>query len=254
MSSPWLKLFYLESFTAHGRKFLLSPGLVPAKATAKAAVGIVYSVFKLRYFGLEARTAFEIQALYNDVAGAFCVSEEHIGRGGDDAAVMLCHYVIDDGEVGAIVERETVFAVVNVKVVGDHVLAEHEAVLEALSGDVAENVIVILIARGHKSHSVAGILQQFLFEQRITDAFIEAKLAIADPYAGNILQICGTLSGIHLVRVHFDTEFKIRHRKLREAEMSLAAVALGSGYDRPRAFRGIVYLGSLPIRKQTGVV
>ena len=156
---------------------------MPAKASAQAAVGIVNTVFELRYFRLQPRTAFEIQTLDNDVAGTFGVSEEHIGRGGDYAAVVLCHYVIDDGEVGAIVECETVFAVVNIEIIGNHVLAEYKAVLESLNGDVAENVIVILISRGHKSDCVAGILLQFLFEQRITDAFIEAKLAIADPNA-----------------------------------------------------------------------
>ena len=68
---------------------------MPAKASAQAAVGIVNSVFKLADFGLEPRAAFKIQTLDNDVAGTFCVSEEHIGRGGDDAAVVLCHDMRD---------------------------------------------------------------------------------------------------------------------------------------------------------------
>lgn len=184
---------------------------MPAKTTAQTAVGIVYSVFKLAYFGLEPRAAFKIQALYNYVARPFSVSEQHIWRGGDDAAVMLSYYMSNYRKMRGIVESDSVFAVVYVKIIGNDVLAQNESVLESLSGDVADDVIVVLIARHHKSDGMAGIFLQFLFEQRVTHSFIEAELAVADPYAGNVLKVCSALRGVHFVLVQMNAELKICH-------------------------------------------
>ena len=184
---------------------------MPAKTTAQTAVGIVYSVFKLAYFGLQSRAAFEIQALYNDVARTFSVSEEHIGRGGDDAAVMLSYYMSNYRKMRGIVESDSVFAVMYVKIIGNDVLAQNESVLESLSGDVADDVIVVLIARHHKSYGMAGIFLQFLFEQGVTNGFVEAELTVADPYAGNVLKVCSALRGVHFVLVQMNAELKICH-------------------------------------------
>ena len=160
---------------------------MPAQMAAQTLVGIVYAVFQLTNGRFESRTAFKIEAFNHHIARPLGVSEQHIGRGGHDAAIVLRHDVRDDRKVRAIVEGNAVLAVVDIEIVGHHVLAENKTVFEALRGDISHHVVVILVARHHQTHRVAGIFQQFLFQHRIAHILIETELAIADPNTGNVL-------------------------------------------------------------------
>ena len=227
---------------------------MPYEASAEAAVGIVYAVFELADCGLQSRAAFEIQALDQDVAGSLLVPEEQIGRGCHDTTVVLCHDVGDNRQVGGIVEGDAVLAVVDIEIVGDHMLPEHESVLKALYGDIAQDIVIVLVARHHQSHRVAGIFTELLFEHRVSDILIQAELTVTDRNAGDVLKIRTALGRVHLVLVQMDAQLQICHRELRHAEVSLTAVTLGCGDDCPRPFGGIVDLGCLPIRKNAGII
>ena len=64
----------------------------------------------------------------------------------DDAAVVLCHDMIDHGDVRAIVKNDTLLTVMYVYVICDHVLTDNKTVFEALYRHAADNVVVILVA------------------------------------------------------------------------------------------------------------
>ena len=108
------KFRYYKPFSAHSGKLLFPPRLVPAQTSAQAPVGVVHAVFKLTYLGLQSSSALKVQALNNDVARTFSVSEQHIRRGGDNSAIMLRHNVRDYREMRTVVKSYTVFTVVNV--------------------------------------------------------------------------------------------------------------------------------------------
>ena len=63
-----------EVFSAKHGKFLLSPGLVPSKATAESVLRITNTVLKLTYGRLEANAAFKVYASDINVAFALLIS------------------------------------------------------------------------------------------------------------------------------------------------------------------------------------
>ena len=126
-------------------------------------------------------------------------------------------------------KNDSLLAVVNVKIVRNNVLAQNEPVLKSLNRNIAENIVVILISRHHKSYRIAGIFKQFLSKNGISHVFIQAELAIAHPHTADILKIRRALGGVHLVLVQMYAKLEIRHGKMRQTEMSLAPVALGGG-------------------------
>ena len=109
---------------------------MPKKVAAEPFVGIVNTVFKLRDRRLEANAALKIQALNNNEAIALFVPEKTVGCCRDYALIVLCHDVGDDRHVRAIVKGDSVLAVMDVEIVRNDVLAENEAVLKALAGNV----------------------------------------------------------------------------------------------------------------------
>ena len=145
-------------------------------------------------------------------------------RGGrrDDPLVMLGGDVVDDGQMGRVVERDAFLAVVDVEIIRDDVFAEDEAVAEALRGDAAQRVVVVLVARHHEADGVAGIGLQLFTEIRVADVVVQAELRIRHVGTGDVLQVDGALRGIHAVVVEMDTEFKIGDGEGCQAEMSFA--------------------------------
>ena len=109
------------------------------------------------------------------------------------------------------VEYHTLLTVVNVNVIRDNVLTQNKTVFKALNCNASYNVMVVLVARHHKTYGMAGIFLQFLFEQGVTNGFIETELTVADPYAGNVLKVCSALRGLHFVLVQMNSELKICH-------------------------------------------
>ena len=84
---------------------------------------------------------------------------------------MLSNYMVDNGHMGAIVEGDALLAVVYIEIVGNNVLARDKTVAVALNSDVANDVVVVLIAREDESRGVAGIVQKLLAEDGIADVF-----------------------------------------------------------------------------------
>ena len=115
------------------------------------------------------------------------MSEEHIGRRHHDATVVLCHHVFYHRKVGGIVESYRVFAVVNVKIIGDHVLSENEAVLKSLSPAVSNYDVIVLVSRSNKSRCVARVFEKLFSVERITDLLVKAEVTVAYPNSGYIL-------------------------------------------------------------------
>ena len=161
--------------------------------------------------------------------------------------------MVDDRQVRGVVEGDALLAVVDVEVVGDHVLAEHEAVAEALRGDVVQNVVVVLVVRHDQPRDVAGIVEQFLFEFGVPDVLGQAELRVLDVRARHVAEVDGALRRVHLVFVEFDGELEIEDRERVDAEPSRVAVALRRGQDRPGARRGVVLLGRRPVREDPDV-
>ena len=102
------------------------------------------------------------------------------------------------------------------------VFAEDEAVAEALRGDAAQRVVVVLVTRHHEADGVAGIGLQLFTEIRVADVVVQAELRIRHVGAGDVLQVDGALRGIHAVVVEMDTEFEIGDGEGCQAEMSFA--------------------------------
>ena len=72
--------------------------------------------------------------------------------------------------------------------------------------------------------------------------------------AGDILQIDGTLRGIHAVVIEMDAELQIGDGERRQAEMAFAGIAFGSGENRVGAFCWIMNFGSLPVGEKECIV
>ena len=142
-------MFDFKFISAHNGEFLLAPRLMPNKRAVKTPVGVVHSVFKLRDLRLQSRSTLKIHAFNNDVAGAFFVPEQAVWSGSNDSFIVLRYNVRNDGKMRAVVKRDCVFAIMNVKVVRNDVLAQNEAVFKALHGYVSQHVVVVLIARRH---------------------------------------------------------------------------------------------------------
>ena len=122
-------IFDYESCSANSGELLLTPRLMPYKWAVKAFVGIVHTIFKLRYCRLQSRSAFKIQTFDDDVARTFFVTEKIVWSGGDYASVMLRYNESEYWKMWAVVESDSIFTVVNIKVVRNNVLAKNESVL-----------------------------------------------------------------------------------------------------------------------------
>lgn len=81
-----------------------------------------------------------------EVTGTWSVSEELPSRGGNDAAVVLCHDVRDHRDMRAIVKNDALLTVVDVNVIGDDVFTDHKAIFEALHRHTADDVVIVLVA------------------------------------------------------------------------------------------------------------
>ena len=153
---------YLEVFRAEDWKGVLAPWFVPSDGAAKAVAGVEDAPPQMGDPGWYARRlpAFEVEKVDLHVGGAGRVFEEDAARRRENRPVVLRHEHADPREVRGIVEDDGLLAVVRVEVVGDDVLAEDEAVLEALDGDVAENLLVVLVAGGVESDRVTGAFEE----------------------------------------------------------------------------------------------
>ena len=104
-------------------------------------------------------------------------------------------------------ERDAFFTIMYIKVIRDDVFAENETIAEALRGDAAQRVVVVLVAGHHEADGVAWIRLELFAQKRISDVVIQTELRICYMGAGDILQIDGALCGIHAVVVEMDAEF-----------------------------------------------
>ena len=194
--------------TADG-KFLVAPRLIPSGIAAEAVFRIIDTVFERIDGWLQSTAGFEVDTTDFNSARAFVMSEKLRGSRRDDAFVMLCGDVVYDSQMGRIMERDAFLTIVDVKVVGDDMFAEDETITEALHGDAAERVVVVLVARHHEADGMTWIRLELLAKKCISNVVVQAELRIRHMGARDILQIDGALRGIHAVVVKMDTEFKI---------------------------------------------
>ncbi len=151
-------------------------------------------------------------------------------------------------------ERDTFLAIMYIKVIRDDVFAENETIAEALRGDAAQRVVVVLVARHHKADGVAWIRLELFAQKRISDIVVQTELRIRHMGAGDVLQIDGALRGIHAVVVEMDAEFEIGDGEACQAEMSFAGIAFGGGENGVGAFFRIMNFGSLPVGEKERIV
>ena len=141
-------------------------------------------------------------------------AEQIGGGGGEDHGVVLCHNVVDHREVGAIVKGQPLLTVVDVKVIGHHVLAADKVVAKALDGHISQYIVVVLIPGGDQPCRMAGIGHQLLTEIGVSHLLPEAELGIGHAYAADVLQIDRRLCGVHFFMIDGRAEFQIGNRKL----------------------------------------
>ncbi len=151
-------------------------------------------------------------------------------------------------------ERDAFFTIMYIKVIRDDVFAEDETVAEALRGDAAQRVVVVLIAGHHEADSVAWIRLELFAEKCVAYVVVQTELRIRHMGAGDVLQIDGALCGIHAVMVEMDSEFEIGDGETCQAEMSFARIAFGCGENSVGAFLRIMDFRGLPVREKECVV
>lgn len=161
--------------TVHG-EFLFSPRFMPDEASAKSVFGIADAVDKLGNGGLQTRSTLEIERSDFHIAGTLRHSEKVFGRGRHDDAVMLGNDVVEHRKVGTVVKGQTFLTVVNVKIIRHNVFTRNDAVAEALYGDVAYDVVVVLIARQDQPRRVTGVRLKLLPEKGISHLLTDAEL------------------------------------------------------------------------------
>lgn len=244
----------LELLAAQGGELLLAPGLMPGEGAVQALLGIVDAVFELGDRGPEPRAALEVDAADHHIAGALGHAEEIVNVSRNDHGIVLRHNVVDDGQVRAIMEGDALLAVMHIQVIRHHVLAQHEAVAEALRRQIVEDVVVVLIAGSDETRRVAGIGLQFLPLQRIADLLGQAELAVRHMDAGHVLQVHRALGRVHFIVIERHAELQIGDGELGCAEVSLAGISFRRGDNGPRARGGIMLLGRFPVRENAGVV
>ena len=251
--------FYLEILAADRGEIMISAGLVPFQRSAQTLFGVVNAVSQAADNGSVSVSGLVVDRADRQIAGTGAVSEEHTARGRHNTAVMLGNDVIDHGDMRAVVQNDAFLAVMNVDVIRDDVLTDHETVLEALNGYASDHVVVILVARHHETDRVTGVLLQFNAKYRVADGFQKTELAVHDVNAACILQIDRGLGGIHLISAHGYRKFQIGQRNQRRAEFASAGSALRCRKNRVGARVGIVLLGGFPVRedrragKDTGI-
>ena len=199
--STSLEVLDLEFFSANRGEFLFSPGLMPCEAAVETVFRIVDTVLQLTDRGLQSCSAFEIDGAHRYIAGALRHAVQLLGGRGHDLGVMLGYDMLDHGKVGAIVESDALFAVMNVQIVGHHMLAQNKSVPEALSRHIAQHIIVVLVTGGNKACSVTGIGLQFLAQKGVSNLFIQAELRVRNIYTRYILQSHRRLRGVHFIFV-----------------------------------------------------
>ena len=244
--------FNSKAFAAIYRENELSAGLVPFHRAAQAFFGVVYTPYKAVYLGQMTVSRLVIHRAYAEVARSRAMPEKLAACGCDDTAVVLCHNMRDHGNMRAIVQDYAFFAVVDVYVICDNVLPDNEPVSEALNGNAANDVMVVLVARHHKSHGVAGICLKLLAKHGIAHGFKQAELAIRNVHAACVLQVHGRLSRVHFIAAHWNGKFKVCKCYERGAEFPAAGCALGRGKYGIWAGTRVVYLGRVPIGKDSG--
>ena len=162
----------VEFISTADRKFLVAPWLIPSGVAAEAVFRIIDTVFERIDGWLQSTAGFEVDTTDFNGARAFVMAEKLCGSRRNDTFVMLCGDVVYDSQMGRIMERDAFLTIVDVKVVGDDMFAEDEAVAEALHGDAAERIVIVLIARHHEADSVAGIGLQLFTEIRVANIII----------------------------------------------------------------------------------
>ena len=162
-------------------EFLLAPGLMPAKGTVQPVVGVVHAPDELGYLRADAGAALKIHRADLHVAGTFRHTEEIGCRSGDDDPVVLGDDVVDDGQVGAVVEGQSLLAVVDVEIIRHQMLTADDAVAEALYRRIADDVVVVLVAGEDQTGGVAGVGHQLLAQNCIAHLLAQAELAAAPP-------------------------------------------------------------------------
>ena len=252
--------FHLEIFTANGGEIVVSAGLVPFQRAAQTLFGIVNAVRQAADDRSVTVSGLIVDRAYRQIAGTGAVSEEHTARGRYDTAVVLGNDVIDHGDVRAVVQNNTLLAVVDVDIIRNDVFTDYKTVFKALNGYAANHVVVVLVTRHHETDRMTGIFLQFNAEHCVADGLEKTELTVHDVNAAGILQIDGGLRGIHFIAAHGYRKFQIGQRDQRRAEFTSARRALRGGQNGIRTGVGIVLLGRFPVGedrragKNTGIL
>ena len=125
-----------------------SPGLVPTDGAAETVVRVIDSIYQFRDLrrGRNRLPAFEIQDSYREIDLGGSVAEHLSAGGGKDDPVVLGNDMAYRGKVGGVVEDNSLLAVMDIEIVGADMLAEYKTVAEALDRDIAQYLVVILVA------------------------------------------------------------------------------------------------------------
>ena len=90
----------VELLSSTDGELLVAPWLIPSGVAFEAVLRIVDAVFEGVHGGLQTTSGFKVDAADFNGARALRVAEKLRGGRRDDAFVMLCGDVVDDGQMG----------------------------------------------------------------------------------------------------------------------------------------------------------
>ena len=132
-------------------------------------------------------------------------------------------------------------------------LTHDEAVPEALDGDIAQDLVVVLVAGSMEPHRLAGIGLEGFLQYGISHLLVQAELGILHDEPGHVFKERCRCGWIHPGRIQMHTNLHILHGKDGSGEPPVAAVPFRSGQNRPRPFQRIRNLWGIPGGMKAGI-
>ena len=84
---------------------------------------------------------------------------------------------------------DRLFAVVNIEIIGNRMLAENKAVLKSLHADTAERLMIALIGRRNQPSAITGIRLKLFLLRVATDVARQAKVAMFNDEPTGIFEV-----------------------------------------------------------------
>ena len=111
---------------------------MPDERAAKPIAGIAHTGDELRNLWQKPGAALKVNRADDDVAYRSSMTKKAVWRRGKDDAVVLRDDVINHRKMGRVVKHNPFLAVVDIEIIGDHMLAENKPIAKTLHGNVVQ--------------------------------------------------------------------------------------------------------------------